>query len=332
MPAYQILLVYLSETVGIFSAKGGVGKTTLVANLGASITNVFKKNVLIFDTNLKTSHLGLHFGVYDDLPVTLKEVLKQNAPILHAVYTEPRTGVRLVPAPLNSDGAVIDKKRLSRLLNKVKDNYEIVIVDTSPGLGFEFICAAESIDRAIVVTTPEITSVTDAMKTVEILKKLRKNIFGIVVNRVRNQKYELTLKEIESTIGENVIAVVHEDNHVPESISKGVPVTISYPNSRVSNDINKLAGMLIGREYVGDGMFGMFSKFFEIFKLNGKRDEFFVEDEKISQRKQTKGDLIKEVEVAEGMRKDLLNEVEDEIKDEIKQRVKKRLMERMRNG
>ena len=161
---------------------------------------------------------------------------------------------------------------------------------------------------------------------------MRKNIFGIVVNRIRNQKYELTLKEIESTIGENVIAVVHEDNHVPESISKGVPVTISYPNSRVSNEINKLAGMLIGKEYVGNGMFSMFAKFFEIFKLNGKHDEFFVEDEKISQHKQTKGDLTKEVEVAEGMRKDLLYEVQDEVKEEIRERVKRRLEERMRNG
>lgn len=72
---------------------------------------------------------------------------------------------------------------------------------------------------------------------------------GVVVNKVRGEKYELTLKEIESTCGTKVIATIPDDNRVPESISEGVPVVIMAPYSRSNEAFKKLAGSLIGKDY-----------------------------------------------------------------------------------
>lgn len=313
--------------LGVFSAKGGVGKTTLVANLGASLANVFGKNVLIFDTNLKTSHLGLHFGIYEDLSVTLREVLQNKAPILHAVYTHPQTGVRIIPAPLSGDGVSITKNKLCNLLDDIRENYDMIIVDTSPGLGKEFICAASSVDKAIVVTTPEIPSLTDAMKSIAILKKMKKEILGLVVSRVTNEKYELTLKEIESTANKKVIGVIHEDRKIPESIAKGIPVVLGHPNSKVAADFNRIAGLFVGEEYQQPRFFDSFAKIFDIFKP--KERQIFVRSKEIQNvEKETRINLKEEAADAEKLRDEMLSQVKEEIKKEIKEKIKKRLMEK----
>lgn len=317
----------MTDVFGVFSAKGGVGKTTLVANLGASLANVFGKNVLIFDTNLKTSHLGLHFGIYEDLSVTLREVLQNKAPILHAVYTHPQTGVRIIPAPLSGDSVSMTKNKLANLCNEIRENYDIMIVDTSPGLGKEFVSAADAVDKAIIVTTPEIPSLTDAMKSIAILKKMKKEILGLVVSRVANEKYELTLKEIESTANKKVIGVIHEDRKIPESIAKGIPVVLGHPNSKVAADFNEIAGLLVGEEYQQRSLFDAFAKIFDIFKP--KERQIFVRPKEIQNvEKEKKINLKEEATNAEQLRGELLNQVRDEIKKEIKEKIKKRLMEK----
>jgi MinD-like ATPase involved in chromosome partitioning or flagellar assembly len=81
------------------------------------------------------------------------------------------------------------------------------------------------------------------------LKKFNKKILGIALNRVKGESYELSVKDVESTCKSEVIVKIPEDKKVPESISRGVPTVISYPNSAFSNSIKILASKVLG-EYV----------------------------------------------------------------------------------
>ena len=171
----------MPRVIGVFSGKGGVGKTTVVANISSALTNVFNRKVVVFDSNLHSSHLGLHFGLYDDLPVTLREVLKRKASILQAVYISPKTGVRIIPAPLNGDGLNLTKNQCRSLIDSVCNNYDVTILDCAPGLGREVLVPMQCVDEALVVTTPDIAAVTDAIKTTELLKKFKKNVFCIIL-------------------------------------------------------------------------------------------------------------------------------------------------------
>ncbi|MFH0961922.1 MAG: AAA family ATPase, partial [archaeon] len=84
-----------TRVIGIISGKGGVGKTTLVSNLGAVLAEEFKKDVVVLDCNFTTSHLGLYLGLYQT-PITLNTVLQGKAELEDAIYTH-RSGMKVIP-------------------------------------------------------------------------------------------------------------------------------------------------------------------------------------------------------------------------------------------
>jgi septum site-determining protein MinD len=244
----------MSEVVGILSGKGGVGKTTVTANLGAALTDDFKKNVLILDSNLNSSHLGLHFGMYQDLPVTMRDILKQNVPVTYAIYVHPGTGIRILPAPLNGGHVNLNSRSLKEISARLTQDYNLVLMDCAPGLGKEVVTSVSAMDSALIVTTPDFPAVTDALKTIDLLRKMNKKVLGIVVNKLRGEKYELTKSEIESTCGVNVISFVPEDKSVPHGIANGTPSVLLSPYSRSSESFKRLAAKISGERYRSAGM------------------------------------------------------------------------------
>jgi septum site-determining protein MinD len=307
----------LSKVIGILSGKGGVGKTTLVANLAASLTNDFKKNVIILDSNVTTSHLGLHLGLYEDLPVTLREVINRKSPLDYAIYIHPQTGIRLLPAPLNNRDMKFDLDRFQSIIGTLKKNYDIVLVDTAPGLGKEAVVATNVIDEGIIVTTPDLPSVTDALKTIDLLKRLKKNITGFVINRKKNEKYELSAEEISSNLECNLLSIIPEDNKVPISISRGIPLVIMDGNASASIAIKILAGDLVNEKYQPKGfvyslkkMLGLTKDYSDLKNRNQKT---------ITQNADEKEDVDR-----------LKDEVLQEVKAELKAAVKEKLKQKMR--
>lgn len=310
----------MARTIGVFSGKGGVGKTTLVANLGAALSNNFHKNVVVFDSNVHSSHLGLHFGLYEDLPVTLREVLRGRTPIMQAVYIHPTTGMRIIPAPLNGEGLELTKEKCVNLINQVRKNYDVVILDCAPGLGKEVLVPMQAVDEAIVISTADIASVTDAMKTIELLKKFKKSILGIVINRYRHQKYELTPEEISSTSNYNVVAVIPEDSKIPESISKGLPAVISYPGSKASIAFKQFTAALINEPYKESSLIERLKGLFN-FRLPAlpKREVTQAVPPQV---------MKKEVSDVVELKEDLTEEIKEELKREIMKKVRAKLREK----
>ena len=241
----------MGKVIGVFSGKGGVGKTTLVANMAASLTKEFGKRVVVVDTNVSTSHLGLHLGLYEDPKVTLKEVLLKKATPASALYIHPSTGIRLLPAPLKGDFDGISLRGIENVVDQLSRDNDIVIVDAAPGLGREVVAAIGTVDEAMVVATPDIPSVTDALKTINLIKKVDDGIdvLGLIVNRVQNERYELTRKEIESACNINVITHIPEDSRVPESIAKGSPAVELYPHSKAGMSFNRLSAAIVNQTY-----------------------------------------------------------------------------------
>lgn len=239
----------MSRVIGILSGKGGVGKTTIAINVGAALASHFQKRVLVVDTNVNTPHLGMHAGLNQDLPVTLGEVLNENTPATNAIYVEPLTGVRLITAPLERGKLSFTPAKIRSITRKFARDYDLILLDCSPGLGKEVVTSVSAIDAAIIVTTPDFPSLIDAWKTSNLLERMGKRVIGIVVNKRKGEKYELTRSEIESTCASKVLATVPEDDYVPRGISKGIPVVVLSPNSKASKVFKQLAGVLIGQDY-----------------------------------------------------------------------------------
>ncbi len=256
------------KVIAVISGKGGVGKTTTVANVGTALTSEFKRKIALIDGNPNTPDLSIHLGLYT-VEKTLKEVLERKMPIKEALMHLP-SGVELLASPL-AVGEETDIHGLGTFLKELED-YELVIVDSPPGLGKDIESNLEMADEVIIVTNLEIPAVTQALKAIVTVRRAGVPIRGIVLNMVRGEAYELTAMEAELVFDAPVIAVVPEDKSVRESIALGKPVVLSSPSSPASTAFKRLAAQLVGIEYTPHLMERLKAWLKSVFKL-GKKAE-----------------------------------------------------------
>jgi len=205
----------MARIIVVTSGKGGVGKTTTAINLGASL-NMLNKEVIIVDTNLNTPNVGLHLGA-PIVPVTLNHVLKGKASVEDAIY-EHSSGTKIMPSSLSiKELTKFNTKKIPEIAKKLATLCDYVIIDSAAGFGEEVIATLEAADEIIIVTNPEMPSVTDALKAVKVARKMNKEIKGIIVTRYANAKYEMPLSSIKSMLEAQIIGVVPEDKAVKEA-------------------------------------------------------------------------------------------------------------------
>jgi septum site-determining protein MinD len=241
----------MTRIIAVVSGKGGVGKTTLVANLGAALVRM-GKNVIVLDANFTTPNLGIHLGI-PLFPITLHDVLKGRANIRDAIY-EHESGLRVIPAGISlRDLRGADSRDLPNALLDLLGNADIVLLDAAAGLGREALASIESADEMIVITNPDLPSVTDALKAVKIAEQLGTKPLGVVVNRVRGHKHEMHRAEIMNMLDDlELLAEIPEDINVQKAISARMPVVMNKPNSKSSHAIKHVAAQIIGRRYMSE--------------------------------------------------------------------------------
>ncbi len=256
--------------VGVFSAKGGVGKTTLTANIGSSLVSEFSKTVCLVDGNLTAANLGLHFGLYFS-PLTLHDVLDRRTPINTAIYIHP-SGVRILPSPISAEKIFTSTKSLRSQLRKL-NGYDHVILDTPPTLGAGTIQSFDAVDQALIVSTPDPAAITDAAKMAIHAEKWGLEVLGLVVNRVANKKYELSDDEMKSIAGIEILGKIPEQEDVRKSLSEGVPEVLKNPYSKFSIEVNKLVAEIFGLRYKPPSIIDRITSFAGFNRLGRKRDE-----------------------------------------------------------
>ena len=253
--------------INICSGKGGVGKTTIAANLGVALQK-YNKKIAVIDFNITTSHLGLYFDMYS-CPATLNNFLRNEVKIEDVVYKHP-SGLDVVPASLKIDDIVnINVKDLKGIIKQHFCDYDIVLLDSAPGLGKEALLALQASDEVLFIVNPFVPSLVDIEKCKRVIDSLdyRPVPIGVIVNRVKNKSYEIKNKEIKQFLELPIIGVVPEDEEVLASFNKKVIVTSSKKKSTASRSIFKIAAKISGVKYEH----GFWEKIKNAFK---KEDDF----------------------------------------------------------
>lgn len=239
----------MTRIIGVIGGKGGIGKTTLVSNLSCALANL-GQNVIAVDANMTTPNLGLHLGLHLS-PRSLHDVLKGKTKMQNAMYNHP-SGFKVVPGSMStSDLQGVDIGRLPSSVLSFYGKADFVILDSGAGLGREAMSSMQSAEEILVLTNPDLPSVADAMKTVKVAEDTGKRVIGVVVNKVGNKSHEITTEQIEKMLGHRVISVIPDDQAVPRSISKKVPVCMSEPGSKSANEFNRLAHFIVGKQFSG---------------------------------------------------------------------------------
>jgi septum site-determining protein MinD len=234
----------MGKIIGIMSLKGGVGKTSVVAALGTAIAQ-FGKKVLLIDANFSAPNLGIHFNLID-APVTLHDVLTRKANLNDAIYAVGELDI--IPASIFNDD-VIGPLRLRENIKSLKKRYDVILIDSSPSLGDEGLATLFASDEVFFVINPDHSSLSNTLKTINRANQRKTIINGLILNKVHDRDFELTLEQIESTTNIPVMAVIPYEIDVLEAQSKFIPSVQFKPKSKGSKEYKKLAASLIGEEY-----------------------------------------------------------------------------------
>lgn len=235
-------------SITVASDKGGTGKTSISINLGVAIAQ-FGRDVIVLDSDIEMGNLEIHLGI-EGARVNLHEVLAGKAELEEAIYEGP-FGVRAVPAGISLSGLRrSDPKRIGEVVKELSRRTEMLIIDAPAGLGTPSLAALEAGKEVLLVVTPEISSMSDALKTIMVARKLGSRVLGAVLNRVSGDTADLAAEEVEAILETNVLAIIPEDLEMRKSPAFGQPVVIRCPNSPAAVAIKKLAAGLIGEEYI----------------------------------------------------------------------------------
>lgn len=225
--------------LAIVSGKGGVGKTTTAVNLGAALAGA-DLDVAIVDVDLGMANLGTFVGLTDPV-ATIHDVLTGDAPLEAACHEGG--GLTVVPGSTDLDRfAETTTESLSDVISRLTDRFDVVLLDAGAGLSHDVARSIQAADAALLVTTAELSSLTDASKTGELVDRLDVPVVGAVFTRTGDGSFD-DVEGIATALGRtNAVSVsVPYDRAVLESIRKGVPVTMYDEDAPAATAYRRLA-------------------------------------------------------------------------------------------
>ena len=264
----------MGEAIVVTSGKGGVGKTTTSANLGTALA-LQGKRVCLVDTDIGLRNLDVVMGLENRIIYDLVDVIQGRCKIHQALVKDKRFDdlLYLLPAAQTLDKTAVSPEQMKNLMIELKQDYDYIIIDCPAGIEHGYKNAIAGADKAIVVTTPEVSAVRDADRIIGLLEK-EEGIEApkLVINRIRNHLMKngdmLDVDEVTAHLSIDLIGIVADDDDVIKASNHGEPIALN-PNSKSAIAYRNIARRILGEsiplqslEVDEKGMFSKLKRFF----------------------------------------------------------------------
>ena len=232
----------------VASPKGGVGKTTVAANLAVGLAEDDPSEVVIVDLDLQFGDVASTLGIsprHSTVDALGKAAARDDF-VLSTFLHEHPDGFFVLPAPESPSAADhVDPTRVGHLLRQLSARFRYVIVDTSPGLGDLALAAIEQASALVLVAAPDVSSVRGMRKSLEALRELKLLPVShpIVLNGVEG-KIGMTPQDAEKIIGSPVDVIVPRRTAVALGGNVGIPVLLSTPRDPAARALHSLVRQL----------------------------------------------------------------------------------------
>ena len=244
------------RAIVITSGKGGVGKTTTTANLGAALS-IKGKRVLVIDGDIGLRNLDVIMGLENRIVFNLVDVAKGVCKPQQAfIKSKKSSNLFLLPASQTDDKDVLSPAEMTELVKKLKTEFHFIFIDSPAGIeqGFKNACAGA--DEAIVVTTPEVSSIRDADRVVGLLASEGLDA-SLLINRIDREMVRrgdmLAPSDVIEILGIEQIGLILKDDDIVVSANTGEPVVYNQ-KSRAGQSFMRVAERLMGGDVPLDNL------------------------------------------------------------------------------
>ena len=218
----------MSEVIVVTSGKGGGGKTTTSANVGTGLAKLNKKVVLI-DTDIGLRNLDVVMGLENRIVYNLVDVIEGNCRIKQALIKDKRyPGLYLLPSAQTKDKNAVSPEQMKALTEELKEEFDYIILDCPAGIEQGFKNAIAGADRALIVTTPEVSAIRDADRIIGLLEANEIGRTDLIVNRIRMDMVKkgdmMSIEDVVDILSIPLIGAVPDDENIVISTNQGDPL------------------------------------------------------------------------------------------------------------
>ena len=261
----------MGEVIVITSGKGGVGKTTTTANIGAALS-LQNKSVVLIDTDIGLRNLDVVLGLENRIVYDLVDVVEGSCKIKQALIKDKRfKGLYLLPAAQTRDKTAVKPEQMISLCKELSNEFDFILIDCPAGIEQGFKNAVAGADKALIVTTPEVSAVRDADRIIGLLEANEISNIKLIVNRIKIDMVKrgdmLAISDVLDLLAIDLIGVVPDDEKIQTTTNRGEPA-VTDEKSMAGKAYRNIAKRLMGEDTPfmsleeDTGFFGKFKKIF----------------------------------------------------------------------
>lgn len=243
----------MSECIVVTSGKGGVGKTTTTANLGVALA-LMGRQVAVVDADIGLRNLDVILGLENRIVYDLVHVIEGECRLKQALIKDKRTeGLHLLPAAQTRDKNAVTPDQMRRLVAQLKESFDYVLIDCPAGIEQGFRNSVAGADRAVIVTTPEVSAIRDADRIIGLVEAAELPEPNLVINRYRAKMVKsgdmMDKDDILEILAIPLLGIIPESEEVIVSSNRGQPAVYD-PRSIVGEAYRRIGRRIDGEENV----------------------------------------------------------------------------------